>query len=352
MRGQAKFLPQLLLPQITKHLPAPMIINNSTAFSANYTRYKPLPDREYLLVLVAGSFYRSKAGWHICHSQMAPPLVDEYCDSAGRSSIRFPGQIGVGKPGTDIIVNGAAHSPDGKPKSQLQAAVAVNGLTSNVMVFGNRVWNGKRISAPEPFSRMPLKWEQAFGGTYVDPENGHKYIHESNPLGKGWTPPNIKPSDNSPLPNVEWPNQLINQWSSSPLPAGFCALSPNHPLRVQYAGTYDEEWQKQRAPFLPRDFDPRFYHSANPALRSPKYLRGGESVRLVNLNPVGEIHFELPMAEPTGRVITDSVRQDYILAFNLETVVIETEQLVVRLFWKAILQIENIAKDLREVRIS
>lgn len=329
-----------------------MILKNSTAFSANYTRYKSHPNREHLLVLVAGSFYRSEAGWHLCDDQIDPPLIDEYWGSIGRSSIRFPGQVGVGKPGTDVIINGVAHSPDGKPRSQLQATVSVNGLSLNVMVFGDRVWNGRQISAPEPFTRMPLRWEQAFGGTYVDPESGHTYIHEHNPLGKGWAPPGIQPAEYAPLPNIEWPDQLINRRGSTPLPAGLGALPPNHPLRIQYAGTYDEDWQKNRAPFLPQNFDPRFYHTANPALRSRRFLRGGEPVRLTNLNPAGEIHFALPIAEPNGRVITDRVRQDYILAFNLETVVIETEQLVVRLFWKATLPIENIVRDLREVRIS
>lgn len=34
--------------------------------------------------------------------------------------------------------------------------------------------------------------------------------------------------------------------------------------RLRYAGTYDQHWMDERLPFLPEDFDLRYFQSAPP----------------------------------------------------------------------------------------
>lgn len=326
------------------------MLKNSTVFPALYTRYKPCPDREYFLVLLSASFYLSNVGWHICDEQVEPPLIDHYWSDED-SSIRLPTQMSIGKPGTDIIVNGMACAPGGNATERLLATVSLQKLTSSVAVFGDRYWDGNRISRPIPFSRKPIIWENAFGGSYRHPESSRTVSYSYNPIGKGWTPPGQTPLAGAPLPNIEWPNQLITRPDACPAPAGFGALPAQHPYRAKHAGTYDEQWRRDRSPFLPRDFDPLFFHAAMPNLRSHGYLKGGEFVRLTNLHLAGELEFTLPFVKPQGRVLGGTAQKDHFLGFNLETVVIESEQLVVRLFWKAALLVTNPLNDAREIQV-
>ncbi len=54
--------------------------------------------------------------------------------------------------------------------------------------------------------------------------------------------------------------------------------------RRSHAGTYDAAWRERRYPFLPEDFDPRYFQAAPEDQQLPA-LRGGEAVRLLNLCP-------------------------------------------------------------------
>ena len=53
-------------------------------------------------------------------------------------------------------------------------------------------------------------------------------------------------------------------------------------------------------PFLPPDFDDRYFQMAPPD-QQIDYPRGGEEVQLVNLTPEGRLGFQLP---PTGLSMT------------------------------------------------
>lgn len=78
-------------------------------------------------------------------------------------------------------------------------------------------------------------------------------------------------------------------------PQGFAPIAPVWRFREQYAGTYDETWVKTQHPFLPKDFDPRFYNVAHPALQFDPLLKGNEVVRAANMFPNRpDIWFNLP----------------------------------------------------------
>ena len=64
--------------------------------------------------------------------------------------------------------------------------------------------------------------------------------------------------------------------------------------RRQYAGTYDARWEQSRAPYLPADFDPRFFQVAPADQVVPGYLTGGEPVELFGVSPWGPVRFTLP----------------------------------------------------------
>jgi hypothetical protein len=100
---------------------------------------------------------------------------------------------------------------------------------------------------------------------------------------------------------------------------------------VDWAGTYDEKWEKDRLPLLPRDFDERFYQCAPPDQQTPEYLKGGEPVALVNLTPEGVLQFKLPQIWLAFRTRIGSEVIDHHA--NLHTVILEPDVPRVIMVW-------------------
>src|SRR5262249_43396707 len=116
-------------------------------------------------------------------------LVDDPWDpEAEQSSARFPSDLCLRKPGTDVVVSGSAISPRRQPVKELDVSVRVGPVSKRLRVFGTRVWAPgvarMALSAPQPFVELPLRWEDAYGG--MDASDPKKVAHEPrNPLGRG-----------------------------------------------------------------------------------------------------------------------------------------------------------------------
>ena len=73
---------------------------------------------------------------------------------------------------TDVVVNGTAYAPGGKPVRELVAAVEVGKARKKVKVFGDRACKHRAggdpvFGDPQPFTKMELRYERAYGGTYA-----------------------------------------------------------------------------------------------------------------------------------------------------------------------------------------
>ncbi|MFS8070481.1 MAG: DUF2169 domain-containing protein, partial [Byssovorax sp.] len=66
---------------------------------------------------------------------------------------------------------------------------------------------------------------------------------------------------------------------------GFGPCDPTAPEHLAKAGTYDEAWQKEEAPRLPRDFDFAFYNLAPPDQQRDEPFEGGLAFALENMHP-------------------------------------------------------------------
>lgn len=73
----------------------------------------------------------------------------------------------------------------------------------------------------------------------------------------------------------------------------FGCIARSWPERVKWAGTYDQDWVDNTFPFLPTDFDDRYYQCAPPDQQCD-YLTGGETVQLFNLTTTGRTEFRIP----------------------------------------------------------
>ena len=155
-----------------------------------------------------------------------------------------------------------------------------------------------------------------------------------------------------PLPNLEDPKHLISSYTDKPPPAGFGFISPNWEPRAQYAGTYDETWQKERMPLLPLDFDRRFFNAASPGLVAPGYLRGDEPVMITNASPNGRLTFNLPGIPPPRVKVALRGNKEHVLQTNLDTVIINTDENKVFLLWRSHLVVRNGPHDVVAIEVT
>jgi hypothetical protein len=232
-------------------------------------------------------------------------------------------------------------------------SLRVGPVQRRVRVFGNRHWEraagGWRPSAPEPWQRMPLRWELAYGGV-APAANGQAADYEArNPVGLGFVARGAQPQEGQPLPNLEDPEQLLQQPQDRPVPACLAPVAPTWQPRRGFAGTYDAAWTQQRAPYLPLDFDARFFHVAPPALVAPGFLQGGEPVQLLGV-AAEPIEFTLPQA---GLELGFQFKgQTLSRAPQLEMLLLEPDAGRFQMLWRAALTVDKSLLKLSSVTVS
>jgi hypothetical protein len=222
----------------------------------------------------------------------------------------------------------------------MDVRLTVGPVRKTVRVVGDRAWVrggvGYVASEPRPFTTMPLVWERAFGGT--DVVDGVPQAEGRNPVGTGFRA-GPDPLDGVRLPNLEDPADPVASWTLGPAPACFApgraALLP----RRRHAGTYDDAWQRGRAPYLPTDFDARFFQLAPEGLTAPGHFEGGEPLEVDGASAAGPVRCALP------RVALDV---DFALRGTLETrravldtVLIEPDANRLSLVWRAALRCDK-----------
>jgi hypothetical protein len=296
---------------------------------------------EARVALLKATYEISKNGsLEIAEEQEPICFVDEYLGESGLSSVIYEGDGAYFKPATDIVVIGKAYAPRGKNVKSFNASLSVGKLSKTVAVIGDRHWHyssifGVTMSSPKLFSEMLFCWEKAFGGTDTFHRNSKKYTWEKrNPVGTGFRVTKSAESlDGLALPNFEDPKSRIKSWKNKPIPQGFGFIGRSWMPRIQYAGTYDEAWQKHRMPILPLDFDYRFFNSSSSDLVYPGYLRGGEVVKAVNLSKRGIQQFVLPCLKVKFR--GTAKRKPVGIDGRLDTVVFKFDENKVVLVWRS-----------------
>jgi hypothetical protein len=323
-------------------------IKNATPFKAMLMLLPDATGVDTLFTVVKATF-RIGETFGLADEQVPVTMADKYYGEPGTSSIRVPSDVCLEKPGTDVLLVGSAWSPDAKPAWQMDVSVAVGSVAKTVRVSGDRVWDshagGATVSWVAPFTRVPLAWERAYGGT--DETEKGPVADRRNPVGTGFrAPKSSRPLVGLPVPNIEDPSAPISSPSQSPPPAGFAPVAPHWLPRASYAGTYDDVWTKTRAPYLPHDFDSRFFHVAPVGLAAPR-LHGGEPVDLRGVTPNGRLQFVLP---------TIRVRADYRFDrgvetrfADLETVILEPDDSRLVMVWRASLACDKKGLKVREV---
>lgn len=229
------------------------------------------------------------------------------------------------KEASDVVVEGAAFAPGGRPISRMRVSVRVGDREKHVEVFGDRTveWTGDgrlRFGAPVPFDEMPLSLERAYGGLdwrvpvpdADDPGvaasllTDHPGMYPRNPFGRGYLV-EPDPVDDLLLPNLEDPRDLLapgrlivgdpRDWWQQPLPWSLGWTHPatfprycwmGHEVDAWFPGPQDERLPEVRLGLLPhryRDLLARRPLSAGP---HPRFKQGGSAGLVVGALKGGE----------------------------------------------------------------
>ncbi|MDJ0608788.1 MAG: DUF2169 domain-containing protein [Kiloniellales bacterium] len=331
-------------------------IDNQTPFAAERAWVRDKTGAEVWLVGVKATFdVLPDGGTGLAPEQVPVRLFPEFRGDPGTSSMLHDSDLLLDKPGTDVLLEGQAHSPEGPVKS-LEIGFRVAGIQRRARVVGDRRWEktraGLAMTPIEPFTRMPLAWERSFGGIDLSDPDPEKHAWEQrNPVGRGFA---TEPEHllDKPLPNIEDPRQPIRAAGDRPEPMGFGPIAHHWQPRVGFSGTYDDRWLEERQPLLPEDFDFRYQHCAPQHQQSAAVLKGGEEVVLVNLTPGGgRLSFRLPrLAFVFSTRFSDGSSAQH--RGQIKTVALEGDQPRVSMLWVSALPCHHKVQKLLSTTVS
>ncbi len=324
-------------------------LKNNTPFAAAFALFPNEQGVDTLYTMVKATFNIGQQ-WTLAESQLEPQKEDVFWGEPGKSSLRLASDFHIGKATTDIVMTGLACALEKQAVRQMDVSLSVGSVGKTIRVFGDRQWNQGLITSPQPFTTMPLVYERAFGGVDIA-EGKIRLGEERNPVGGGFSGNKSRSEmDGVALPNLECPNQLIQYHDDIPIPACFGPIAPHWQPRAASAGTYDELWQTNRAPYLPEDYHPRFMNIAHSDLIYPSFLQGGEPVKITGMHPLGELNFNLPILKLRNKIqIEDS---EISFNFNCETLLLDPNQLQLSMVWRSAFACDKKALKVKQISVS
>lgn len=323
-----------------------MMLDNRTPWPAQFILAFDREGHEQAVTVVKATFVLPTEPGAPCLPAEEPlPLTeaDVFGPDPATDAPVFETDFAARKPFCDVLCHGRAHAPGGRPVTELGVGIRLGQWSKRFMVHGARIWlrrpTGFRPSDKRPFTSQPIGYDVAYGGIDRAPADpGRVEYHPENPCGTGFYPLQSDLEGKPLALTAEWGDEAAT-------PTGPCRPMAFGPVgrawlpRRQFAGTYDDRWTAERMPFLPDDFDDRYFQSAalDQQVTAP---RGGEPVELVNLSPRGRIATHLPHLQVIAGYERRSGRITPRIA-DLDTVLFLPEQDRVTLTYRARLTAER-----------
>lgn len=331
-----------------------MILQNHTPFAAGVLTALDRSAREHLVLVLKAAYAISPAGILSRAEEQEPPLPAEvFYGEPGASSVKREAELTPPKPATDVVLLGSAVAL--RPHTRrMDVSLRVGPVAKTARVFGPRRWErgigGASASEPDPFERMPLVYENAYGGRDLTPEDPKNHSQEPrNPVGRGFRGKGSRAEwAGALLPNLEHPGSPYTAPGEPVPPQGLGFIARDWQPRLAYAGTYDDAWLAHRMPLLPLDFDDRYHNCASDGLTVPGRLEGGEPVEILGCTPSGALRFSLPAPGLSARFALG--REEIPLVLSLDTVLIDTDAGFLRLVWKASAPVHRRLAEVRTIQ--
>lgn len=338
---------------------------------------RQLPEMAYALVKFV--FHIEEHG---CTLAEAEPLFHDIRDPELEEPLLPGSEFWTTKLATDVVVRGSAYAPYGRPTDSMQVSVSVGNTVKAIRILGKRTASWKTgylpvFSPPEPFTEVPLVWENAYGGAdaRVPISDGplteeevlrahadHPGLYPRNPLGKGYV---VLPdgAEDVELPQLEWPTDLLTperfivgdprSWYLQPMPACYEFMNPLQFPRFVYLGLDawftppdDDRLPEVREGFVPASYRSHFGTHWDPGVETaPPYFQEGSLGMVFPHLPEGtpvmirgmhpdekEISFTLPR-EPLIEIEIEGQRE--ACPPQLTTVLIEPSERKVSLVYIA-----------------
>ena len=330
------------------------VVNNKTPYEAAGSWVQDKDANKIWLVVIKATFDIDPDGsTHVAEEQLPVLLASDPAGAPDKSLVYESDLLGV-KICTDVLVNGSAWAPGGRPASEVPIQLVAGPVRKRLFVTGDRFWESQLVGAgmtrARDFTSMPVTYERAYGGwdrSSANPDD-HR-LEDRNPVGTGFAT-KAEHCHGLRLPNVEYPEQRIQSWKQRPAPAGLNAIDCSWSPRRELAGTYDEHWQKDRFPLWAKDFDPRYRNCAPRDQQAPGFFKGGEVIDLVNLSRSGRLAFPLP--RPRFSCVTRFGSKRVERDTQLCTVIVEPDVPRVMMAWQTHLLCNHRVDDLDETIVT
>jgi len=319
-----------------------MELLNTTRLAVAWTLVMAPDGQESLVVVAKGTFELPLDGGEARLAERQRPLLiaDAYDGEPGLSAPCREMDFAPPKPFCDVLVSGSAHAPGGRPATRIEAGIRVGRVCKTLTVVGPRQWqpggrHGTGAGRAQPFVEQAISYAEAFGGSHpVAGEPARRHCYPDNPVGRGWFPREMATAEivGLALPATEEPGRPVERPDGDYRPMALGPVGRGWPPRAAFAGTYDERWQAEVFPFLPADFDPRYFQAA-PTDQQTEHLKGGEEVLLLNLTARERAGFRVPTLEVPVTFFAKKGGHDTVRAV-IDTLAVDTDAGCVEIVWR------------------
>lgn len=343
------------------------------------------PDKTWILSVLAKRTYQIVSGQRCSLADEQLQLQEEVdIDPENEDLLLSDTDLIPYKLATDVVIKGNAYAMGAQTHTRVSAVVGQH--KKSVLVFGDRRClkgqNGQPLfSDPQPFEKIPLTFDRAYGGRdavaekdYKSPvheaaewmpdsvtaENTSPYRYPRNPIGRGYLmEPTAEALEQLELPNLEdaldplTPERLPvgepGRWLRMPLPQAFDWMHYSFFPRLVFLGILPSFAPEDSPPaevlreFAPADLmevlppweklSPRCTNGASLGLQLP-YLTGDEQCVLTNMHPQHPVlAFQLPADRP--KIWTDG-RNGKMNPTEpvIHTIIIEPEEDRLSIVWR------------------
>jgi uncharacterized protein YjbI with pentapeptide repeats len=199
---------------------------------------------------------------------------------------------GLKKSRGSFAIHGSAYALSATQQQGMAVRANFGAATKTLHVFPPRQWRkgltGWNIEQKGTLSELPLDWQHAYGAK----------DYPCNPEGIGYIT-DLAKAEGVPLPQIEDTRTPLRAPGETITPASLLPLTPQSVERMAFMGTCDEQWSKQRAPFLPLDTDPRWFDEVAQDQCIDGYWVGNEAWSVAGMHPQKlEVSGRLPGFRP------------------------------------------------------